>query len=67
MAYTDPFSPVLGGARYAAQPLRTPWRDLGFDFGQTRYPNAGCAIGNADWVIIPRMIQDRAAARKRCP
>lgn len=52
LAYTDPFSPALGLPLSRCGPL---WWDLGYDFNQTHYPSAACAIGNADWVIIPRM------------
>ena len=61
MAYTDPFSAALGLPLSHCGP---PWRDLGFDFSQTRYPNAECAIGNADWVIIPRMIPGQGCCQE---
>lgn len=53
LAYTDPFSAALGLPLSRCGPL---WWDLGYDFDQSHHPTAECAIGNADWVIIPRMV-----------
>ena len=61
LAYTDPFSAALGLPLSHCGPL---WWDLGFDFDQTHYPSAECAIGNADWVIIPRMIPGQGCCQE---
>lgn len=61
LAYTDPFSMALGLPLSHCGPL---WWDLGYDFDQTHYPAAGCAIGNADWVIIPRMVPGQGDAQE---
>lgn len=61
LAYTDPFSPALGLPLSRCGPL---WWDLGYDFSRTRHPSAQCAIGNADWVIIPRMIAGQGCCQQ---
>lgn len=61
LAYTDPFSPALGLPLSRCGPL---WWDLGYDFNQTHYPSAECAIGNADWVIIPRLIPGQGCCQE---
>jgi hypothetical protein len=53
LAYTDPFSIALHLPLSTCGPL---WWDLGYDFDQQHHPDAACAIGDADWVIIPRMV-----------
>jgi len=61
LAYTDPFSVALGLPLSRCGPL---WWDLGYDFNPTHYPSAQCAIGNADWVIIPRMIPGQGCCQE---
>jgi hypothetical protein len=61
LAYTDPFSAALGLPLSRCGPL---WWDLDFDFDRTHYPSAECAIGNADWVIIPRMIPGQGCCQE---
>jgi hypothetical protein len=61
LAYTDPFSAALGLPLSRCGPL---WWDLGYDFNQTHYPSAQCAIGNAEWVIIPRMIPGQGCCQE---
>lgn len=61
LAYTDPFSPALDLPLSRCGPL---WWDLGYDFNQAHYPSADCAIGNADWVIIPRMVRGQGCCQE---
>lgn len=61
LAYTDPFSAALGLPLSRCGPL---WWDLGYDFSQTRHPSAQCAIGNAGWVIIPRMVPGQGCCQE---
>ncbi len=61
LAYTDPFSMALGLPLSRCGPL---WWDLGFDFDQHHYPAASCAIGDATWVIIPRMIPGQGCCQQ---
>jgi hypothetical protein len=53
LAYTDPFSMALGLPLSRCGPL---WWDLGYDFSPQVHPSGQCAIGTADWVMIPRMV-----------
>jgi hypothetical protein len=61
LAYTDPFSMALGLPLSSCGPL---WWDLGFDFDASHHPSAQCAIGDASWVIIPRMIPGQGGGQQ---
>lgn len=61
LAYTDPFSAALSLPLRRCGPL---WWDLGYDFSQAHYPSAECAIGNADWVIIPRLVPGQGCCQE---
>src|SRR5262245_13625234 len=61
LAYTDPFSLALGLPLSRCGLL---WWDLGYDFDQAHHPDAGCAIGSAEWVIIPRMVKGQGCCQK---
>jgi hypothetical protein len=61
LAYTDPFSMALGLPLSHCGPL---WWDLGYDFDQTHHPTAECAIGTANWVIIPRMVPNQGCCQE---
>ncbi len=53
LAYTDPFYLAMNLPLSSCGPL---WWDLNYDFTPTDHASAQCAIGDAAWVIIPRMI-----------
>ena len=53
LAYTDPFYLAMNLPLSSCGPL---WWDLNYDFTRTDHASAQCAIGDAAWVIIPRMI-----------
>ena len=61
LAYTDPFDMALGLPLSRCGPL---WWDLGFDFDQQHHPDAQCAIGDATWVIIPRMMPGQGCCQE---
>ena len=61
LAYTDPFSIALRLPLSQCGPL---WWDLGYDFDSSHHPGAACAIGNADWVMIPRMIRGHGCCQQ---
>lgn len=60
LAYTDPFSMALHTPLSDCGLL---WWDLGYDFNLEHHPSAGCAIGDADWVMIPRMIKGQGCCQ----
>jgi hypothetical protein len=61
LAYTDPFAFALGLPLSRCGML---WWDLGYDFDQGHHPNAACAIGNAKWVMIPRMVRGQGCCQQ---
>lgn len=61
LADTDPFSMALNLPLSTCGPL---WWDLNFDFTATDHVSAQCAIGNATWVMIPRMIAGQGCCQE---
>jgi hypothetical protein len=61
LAYTNPFAVALGTPLSRCGLL---WWDLGFDFDQTHHPDAACAIGNAEWVMIPQMVPGQGCCQE---
>ena len=61
LAYTDPFSVALGLPLSHCGPL---WWDLGYDFDQQHHVTAQCAIGHANWVMIPRMVPGQGCCQQ---
>jgi hypothetical protein len=61
LAYTDPFYVALGLPLSHCGPL---WWDLGYDFDRQHHATAQCAIGKADWVMIPRMIAGQGSGQQ---
>jgi hypothetical protein len=53
LAGANPFEFALSLPPGGCGPL---WSDLDFDFDQQHHASAQCAVGNAAWVIIPRML-----------
>ena len=61
LADTDPFSLAMNLPLSRCGPL---WWDLNFDFTATDHVSAQCAIGNATWVIIPRMVAGQGCCQE---
>lgn len=61
LAYTDPFSMTLHLPLSKCGPL---WWDLGYDFDALHHATASCAIGDATWVIIPRMVPGQGCCQE---
>lgn len=60
LAYTDPFYIAMNLPLSDCGPL---WWDLNFDFTTTDHASAECAIGDATWVIIPRMVAGQGTSQ----
>lgn len=61
LAYTDPFSMALNLPLSTCGPL---WWDLNYDFTPTDHASAQCAIGDANWVIVPRMVPGQGCCQQ---
>ncbi len=61
LADTDPFSLAMKLPLSRCGPL---WWDLNFDFTATDHASAGCVIGDATWVIIPRMVPGQGCCQQ---
>lgn len=61
LAYTDPFAVAL---HLPLSRCGLLWWDVGYDFDQRYHPDAACAIGSADWVMIPRMVPGQGCCQQ---
>lgn len=61
LALTDPFSYALELVPSSGTPL---WWDLGFSFDRTSYPTAERILGDADWVMIPRLVAGQGCCQE---
>jgi len=58
LAGTNPFSFALSLPPGGCGPV---WWDLDYDFDQQHHASAQCALGDASWVIVPRMLPGQPA------
>jgi hypothetical protein len=61
LADTDPFAMSLHLPLNHCGPL---WWDLNFDFSPSDHVSARCAIGDATWVIIPKMVAGQGCCQE---
>lgn len=61
VALTDPFSFALSLPSSRGGPL---WWDVGIDFDRTTHPDADRALGDAHWVMIPRMVPGQGCCQE---